>query len=415
MPLPPTVTLRKSQDSARKNKPWMLDISKGISQSGKREFRYFSCRTQAEREKKRILRNRRDHGMLAVHIGPDLAAEALKQAERLKPYGASLCEAVTAYTALRDRQAASASFAEGWQIYEKLKENRSHAHLSQIRSIGRKVPGSFKRKLLCDITPEEIRGILHCLSAGPHKRNQIRAVLRNFFNEMIVEGYLDKNPVERVRREEIERDGDIRVLTVEELQQIFAACKDYRLSEEEYDRRCSEFRKQSLDCRQCAVPFAILAFAGIRPAELERLEWRDISLEMRNIRISGSKSKTRTRRNVDIEENLCRWLATVPENQRTGQVVPGDWRRKRARVMKATGLSEPHSASRKKLSDVFRHSYGSYYLGAFNNLEKLKANMGHSHVQTFFAHYHNDRTKRESLPWWAIGPGGQLVPCVLAA
>ena len=392
----------------------MLDISKGISQSGRREFRYFPSRAEAERAKKRILKERRDYGMLAPHIGPDLAAEALKQAERLKPYGASLRDAVTTYIALRDRQAASASFADGWQIYEKLKENRSPAHRNHINRLGRKVPGSFQKKLLCDITPEEIRGVLHCLSTGPHKRNQNRAILRNFFNEMITDGYLDKNPVDRVRREEIERDGDIRILTVEELQQIFAACKDYRLSEE-YDRRCSESCKQFLDCRQCALPFAILAFAGIRPAELERLEWRDISLEMRNIRISGAKSKTRTRRNIDIEENLYRWLDTVPEDQRTGQVVPGDWRRKRARVMKAAGLSEPHSASRKKLSDVFRHSYGSYYLGAFDNLEKLKANMGHAHVQTFFAHYHNDRTKRESLPWWAIGPDDQLVPCVLAA
>ncbi len=40
------------------------------------------------------------------------------------------------------------------------------------------------------------------------------------------------------------------------------------------------------------TPFAILAFAGIRPAEVQRLTWDDIHLDQDNIRLGGRKTKT---------------------------------------------------------------------------------------------------------------------------
>lgn len=201
MPRPHKVTLRKSTNPARTNKPWELDISKGLSQSGKREFQYFETRAAAEREQRKILEDRPTYGLLAVHIGPDLAAEAMKQADRLRPYEASLREAVDAFIAMRDRQEASVSFAKGWKIYQKLKENRSEAQFGVIRRIGKSVPPAFSKKLVCDIQPEGMQGLLRFLTSGPHRRNQYRAILHNFFREMIFEGYRTENPVDRVRCE----------------------------------------------------------------------------------------------------------------------------------------------------------------------------------------------------------------------
>lgn len=63
MPRPANIRLRKCEEAVRKNKPWELDISKGLSPSGKREFRYFTTRTEADRERKKILT-----GDLALYI-----------------------------------------------------------------------------------------------------------------------------------------------------------------------------------------------------------------------------------------------------------------------------------------------------------------------------------------------------------
>src|SRR5208337_4928637 len=54
---------------------------------------------------------------------------------------------------------------------------------------------------------------------------------------------------------------------------------------------------------------AIGAFAGLRSAELERLEWSDVDLVGKYIELRASKAKTASRRIVPIADNLAQWLA----------------------------------------------------------------------------------------------------------
>ena len=89
------------------------------------------------------------------------------------------------------------------------------------------------------------------------------------------------------------------------------------------------------------MPFAFAAFAGIRPSEdgeLGRLTWEDVSIENKNIRINATTSKTRTIRNIYIEDNLLAFIETVPKKLRFGRIVPGAWHTKKACVMKQAGL-----------------------------------------------------------------------------
>jgi integrase len=53
------------------------------------------------------------------------------------------------------------------------------------------------------------------------------------------------------------------------------------------------------------IPFLTLrAFAGVRHAEIQRLEWKDIHFDAGIIEIRAAKAKTASRRTVPILKNL---------------------------------------------------------------------------------------------------------------
>src|SRR5207247_466934 len=55
--------------------------------------------------------------------------------------------------------------------------------------------------------------------------------------------------------------------------------------------------------------FAIGGFAGLRSAEIERLDWSEVNLSERYIKVTAGKGKTGSRRIVPVTENLALWLA----------------------------------------------------------------------------------------------------------
>ena len=64
---------------------------------------------------------------------------------------------------------------------------------------------------------------------------------------------------------------------------------------------------------------AISAFAGLRSAELQRLDWADVNLAERHIEATAAKSKTASRRLEPITANLPAWL--TPYAQPSGPVT----------------------------------------------------------------------------------------------
>jgi integrase len=72
------------------------------------------------------------------------------------------------------------------------------------------------------------------------------------------------------------------------------------------------------------------AFAGLRDAEIKRLDWSEIDLVRGHIEVKASKAKSARRRIVQIQPNLSAWLR--PYSGKAGPVVPLGARGKLDRV-----------------------------------------------------------------------------------
>ena len=145
------------------------------------------------------------------------------------------------------------------------------------------------------------------------------------------------------------------------------------------------------------VPFlAIGAFAGLRAAEIERIEFKDIDLAGGFIHVAAERAKTRSRRLVPILPNLAQWLA--PYARRKGKVWTGterDLLDDRAETVKASGVAWKDNA--------LRHSFISYRLADIQDAAKVALEAGNSPAM-IFKHYRELVRPEAAKTWFAVTP-----------
>ena len=149
------------------------------------------------------------------------------------------------------------------------------------------------------------------------------------------------------------------------------------------------------------IPFHALGlFAGIRPMELQRLEWSAIDLEEGHIEIGPNVSKTGRRRIIGMEPNLVKWLNAfrAEHGARRGLVTPRENLRGRLREIRTRAGFE------KWTQDVMRHSYASYWLAQHGDINQLTLFMGHESPDMLWRHYHKASKKRDAERYWRILP-----------
>jgi integrase len=183
------------------------------------------------------------------------------------------------------------------------------------------------------------------------------------------------NPVKDVERAK-ERHSPIGILTVEETESLLQNAQPEML------------------------PFwAVGAFAGLRTAEIQRLNWNEIDLPAGFIEVTAEKSKTANRRLVTIQANLRKWL--VPFHKSNGPVTPTNFQSRAKHDRDCAGLR------RRWPNNALRHSFASYHLAVFNDAAKLALEMGNS-PRIIFAHYRELVRPSDANRYWSIRPDAQL-------
>ncbi len=143
---------------------------------------------------------------------------------------------------------------------------------------------------------------------------------------------------------------------------------------------------------------AILFFAGLRPHEVFRLDWKNVRMADGFIQVDPETSKVRSARTVDISPNLTKWLA--PHQQRSGLVCGGQFvfRRLREKIMTNAGVTVWPV-------DVARHTFATAFYVEHGDAAKVMQQLGHfGSVGTFTRHYKSLMTTKEAAAFWKIEP-----------
>lgn len=268
----------------------------------------------------------------------------------------------------------------------------SERYLYDLRKKLEKVSAHFNGLLITLVTAAEINRFVNELrgvKGRPTKKRKIAAVpkpisgrTKNNYLQVInvlleyarKQKYVPRHfaVMDEVDQSE-EADFDIEIFTAEEITKILAAV-----------------RKEALPA------LAIGAFAGIRTAEVCRLDWSEVDLDKGLIEIKKGKAKTRSRRLVPITPNLALFLKGVEE--RNGPV----WAQSEPFLFdlmrdagKDSGVKWKHNA--------LRHSFISYRVAKIKNVNEVAMEAGNS-PDMIFKHYRELVTEKQADAWFGVTP-----------
>src|SRR4029450_6724050 len=200
-------------------------------------------------------------------------------------------------------------------------DGASERYLSDLRSRLTQFSDSFDGKPVAEIIVPQIDEWLRSLAdretgkrLSPVTRNNFRRVLIVAFNFAKENGYCVGNPAGRTAKAKVIETA-VGILTVDQTARLL-------------ERAPAEL-----------VPYvAIGAFAGLRRAELERLDWKEVDLQSGLIEVTASKAKSARRRFVKIRPNLAKWLQS--HAKLSGNVTPPNYRELLDAARNAAGIHE---------------------------------------------------------------------------
>jgi integrase len=351
-------------------------------ENGKRKRSFFETREQANAFAAFKNAELRKYGAAGSEFSSRLREEAAECVERLSVYGKTLTDATTFLVSHLKASKGSITAAElvPQLIAAKKADGASKRYIEDLRSRLPRFAKEFDGQKVATITSTEIDNWLRALPVGPTTRNNFRRMLVMMFNHAIARGYATSNPAEKTAKARVV-DSPPGILTVQQTARLLEAASPELL------------------------PYvAIGAFAGLRRAELERLDWSDVHFADNLLEVTAQKSKTARRRFVKIQPNLREWL--LPVRKHSGEVTPDNFPKQFESARISAGITEwPDNA--------LRHSFASYHLAHFKDAAALALEMGHTDSGMIFNHYRQLVRPREAERYWNIRPaakGKKVVP-----
>lgn len=306
----------------------------------------------------------------------DSAADQFAEAFRLLNGSGSLVEAARFFSKHHPVALPRRTVPEVYEEFLRVKtaDNASERYLQDIRSRLGRLAKHFTG-LVSEVTTADLEQWISSLGSGPVARNSVRGLVITFFSFAKQRNYLPKNqPTEAdCLPKSKELPTKVGIFSPTEMKTLLGRASGSKLAY-----------------------LAIGGFAGLRQAELMRLDWADVKIAQEHIEVRAEKAKSAKRRIVPIERNLRSWLLPIARN--AGRVFSGDGSRFLngiTALAREHGMEWPHNA--------LRHSFASYRLAQCKSAEQVALEMGNS-SRMVFHHYRELVTPTDAAEWWNISP-----------
>jgi integrase len=374
------IRVRKYTDTNRQHLKFVVNYR----EAGKRKRSFFETKDAADSFAAFKNAELKRNGVEGAEFPTALRVMAQNAVEQLKPFGKTITDAVQHYVAHLKASEKSCTAAQLVRelVAAKEKDGASERHVDDLRSRLNIFAQKFDDQPVATLTSAEIDNWLRSLNVSPVTRNHYRRLIVLAFNFAVQRGYAIGNPAEKTARAKEPR-ADIGILTVTQAARLLESATPDVLSY-----------------------IAIGLFAGLRRAELERLDWSEVDFDSGLIEVKAAKSKTAQRRFVTLQPNLREWL--LPLRKHRGEVTQREnFRQSFDQAREAAGIVEwPDNA--------LRHSFASYHLAHFKNAASTALELGHHDSRVTFAHYRELVKPKEAERYWNIRPAAsqKVVPLV---
>lgn len=356
--------------------------------------------------------DKRDY--VAASMTKAQALDYASAAETLKPWGLSLSGAASALAECLKTVADLANLHAAVKFYKERHKQVTPKRVSEVvadllavkqgRGASARYMADLKTRLerfaeacnkdCCNVTTADIQDWLDNLktdgeSLSPQSYRNYRTVLHTLFGFAVARGYAVDNPVASVEKVKV-RAGDVEVFTPAEIERLLESAR--------------------VNAPAFLPALAIGAFAGLRSAEIERLEWKDVDLAARHITVSAGNAKTASRRIVPVADNLAAWLLEYANKQ--GKVWPGghfELYDTQQAVARATEVKPDESKGVKAQpavpwkANALRHSYASYRFASIGDAGRVAGEMGNS-ASVIHRHYRELVKPAAAAAWFAVRP-----------
>jgi integrase len=347
--------------------------------------KFFRFRSEAEAEARRQKTLLERHSREAVGLSQRAMSEIIASRARLAEYGKTLSDAVEFYVDHLERvrrcKITVAQLAD--EVLEaKRRDGRSPKYVDMLRLYFKRFRQDFGNRLIADVTIEEADKWLRDLPGSPKTRADYRANIGVLFSFAAQRRMIDFNPVAFTEKPKLVDDAP-EIFKVDELRALLEA---------------------SNRIHPDVVPMlAIGAFAGLRDAEIKRLDWHEVDLAQGHIEVKAAKAKSARRRLVPILPNLMAWL--LPYGGLHGPVVPDGERGKIDRACEAAKLPRwPVNG--------LRHSFASYRVAAIDDAPRVASELGHTNPNMLYSTYRALVLPAEAERYWNITPETETVNLV---
>lgn len=371
--------LKASKDSGAGK--WRVNVPPGLSESGRRERRFFDTQGSATAFIEE-LRCRRDN-LAAIDrtLSPAQLLDAAAALNILADYPqTSLLEAARGYLAALKMRSGSITLGELFARFLEAKRYKSKFYLRDIGWASDRL-APLRGRLVSDISRRELTAILAPLPDS--SRNNMLRTLRALFRYGHDLGYLQELPVRRSDFAPVKKN-QIEVLPVRKLRRLLEA---------------------ALEHEPDLLPLLpVEIFCGVRPAEAVRILWSDIDLVRGRLTIRAAISKTGTARSIQLAPCALAWIKLCAPGK--GPIITDSESRLRTRLRKVRYHAGYRGAGVHWTPGSLRDAFCSYHLAHYGSIDRLITEAGHSDLRTTRDHYLGLVSPEQAAKFWNLLPPG---------